>query len=118
MLAVVQGELCSDQAMLGDWDQAARHARAAAEARRLQCLPLVTPWRWTETEALVRAGDRALAEEDARRWGELVAGVPRLRVPHLRSLAVLARAAGHTETASACLAEAKTLAASLQIVVG
>jgi len=40
-------------------------------AYRGSALPLVIPLRWTETEALLRAGETRLAQEDAQRWGFL-----------------------------------------------
>ncbi len=86
---MVADELCSDCALLGDWPAAAEHARAAMAARGYESLPLVIPLRWTETEALVRAGQSDLAREDAQQWGSLVATVPRLWLAHERSLAVL-----------------------------
>jgi len=86
---LVADELCSDCALLGDWPAAAQYARAAIATRRYDSLPLVIPLRWTETEALLRAGQAELARRDAQRWGELVAGVPRLWQAHERSIAVL-----------------------------
>jgi hypothetical protein len=83
------GELCSDYALLGDWPAAAEHARAALAARQYESLPLLIPLRWTETEALVRAGQTAAARADAEKWGALVAGVPRLWQAHLKSLDAL-----------------------------
>jgi tetratricopeptide (TPR) repeat protein len=64
---------------------------------------------WPETEALLRGGDRELAHEDTRRWGELVAAVPRLRVGYLRSLALLAEWDGDTQQAIVHLQEALAL---------
>jgi len=83
------GELCSDCAWLADWPAAAEHARAALAVRRYESLPLVMPLRWTETEALVRAGLAALARADAEKWGALVAQVPRLWRAHQTSRDVL-----------------------------
>jgi DNA-binding SARP family transcriptional activator len=92
---LVADELCSDYALLGDWPAAAEYARAAIAARRYDSLPLVIPLRWTETEALLRAGQADLARDDAQKWGALVAGVPRLWQAHLRSMDVL-RAYGNS----------------------
>jgi hypothetical protein len=82
-------ELCSDCALLGDWPAAAQYARVAIAARRYDALPLVNPLRWTETEALIRDGQAALAHDDVQRWGELVAGVPRLRQANEMAIEVL-----------------------------
>jgi hypothetical protein len=50
-----------------------------------------------------------LAREDVRRWGELVGHIPRYRLPHLRSLAVLAEFDGDPKSAIDYLEEALTL---------
>ena len=89
------GELCSDCALLGDWPAAAEYAGAALAARGYESLPLVIPLRWTETEALIRADQSALARDDAQKWGALVAGVPRLWQAHQASEDAL-RAHGHS----------------------
>ena len=89
------GELCSDCALRGDWPAAGEHARAALAARRYESLPLLIPLRWTETEALIRAGLADLARADAQKWGALVAGVPRLWQAHQTSLDAL-RAHGNS----------------------
>ncbi|MEP7358776.1 MAG: hypothetical protein ABI847_16125, partial [Anaerolineales bacterium] len=106
---MISAALCEDAAAAGDWALALEHARAAAGQRSYAALPLVVPRRWPETEALLRGGERALAEEDARRWGELVRAVPRLYLAHLRSLALLAQ----RQPARAYLEKAAQLAASL-----
>jgi hypothetical protein len=112
---VVAAELCSDCALLGDWTAATGHARAAVAARAYTALPLVIPLRWIETEALLRAGETRLAQEDARRWGALVANVPRLRLSHLASLVVLAEHAGDTAAANAYGEEARALAEVMHV---
>jgi tetratricopeptide (TPR) repeat protein len=71
---------------------------------------LVIPPRWLETEALLRGGDAELAREDAYRWGELVGHIPRYRLAHVRSLAMLAEWDGRREQAIAHLEEANALA--------
>jgi hypothetical protein len=48
----------------------------------------------------------------------VVANVPRLRVPHLLSLARLAEYAGQADAARAYRAAAEALAASMGIVLG
>jgi hypothetical protein len=84
--------------------------REALAQRTYAALPLVISPRWLETEALLRSGDGELAREDARRRGELVGHIPRFRLPHLRSLALLAEWEGALEQAIAYLAAALALA--------
>jgi tetratricopeptide (TPR) repeat protein len=98
-----------DAALVGDWEAAHRYARLALAQRTYQSLPLMIKPHWPETEALLRGGDRELAHEDTRRWGELVAAVPRLRVGYLRSLALLAEWDEDTRQAIAHLQEALAL---------
>jgi tetratricopeptide (TPR) repeat protein len=106
---LIGAELCTDCALAGRWEEAARHAREALAQRNYAVLPLVISARWPETEALLRAGEVELAGADARRWGELVGHIPRLRLPHVRSLAVLAEWEGDKEQAIAYLEEANVL---------
>ena len=103
-------ELCADCALAGDWETATRYARQALASRKYIALPLVVSPRWPETEALLRGGDIELARDDAQRWGELVGHIPRYRLPHLRSLAVLAEWEGNRGQAIAYLEEANALA--------
>jgi uncharacterized membrane-anchored protein len=84
-------------------------------ARTYQALPLVIPLRWTETEALLRAGETGLAQEDAQLWGALVANVPRLRLSHLASLVVQAEHAGDTAAAQGYGEEAWVLAELMHV---
>jgi hypothetical protein len=87
---------CAQHALAGEWAAAATAAREA-EALRSK-LPSQLTWfdfaRYYETEALLRAGDRAQAEADAQRLGEQVGTNRRYRLVYLRMQALLARAAG------------------------
>lgn len=103
-------QLCADCALAGDWEEATRYAREALSHRNYDVLPLVLSQCWPETEALLRGGEVEVAREDARRWGELIGHIPRYRLPHLRSLAVLAEWEGDVEQAITHLQEALTLA--------
>jgi tetratricopeptide (TPR) repeat protein len=103
-------QLCADCALAGDWEEATMYAREALSYRKYDVMPLVLSQCWPETEALLRGGDLELAREDARRWGELVGHIPRYRLPHLRSLALLARWDGDTQQAIAYLQEALSIA--------
>jgi DNA-binding SARP family transcriptional activator/tetratricopeptide (TPR) repeat protein len=107
---LIRAELCTDCALVGNWAQATIYAREALAYRKYDVLPLVIPARWPETQALLQAGEIELAREDSRRWGERVAHLPRFRLPHLRSLAVLAQWQGDREQAMAYLQEASRLA--------
>jgi hypothetical protein len=105
---MVSSALCADAVLAGDWDGALAQAHAALAQRTYTALPLVVPYHWSETEALLR-GDSADAEHarrDVRRWGELVGNIPRLRLPLLRSLAVIAKRDGDSDGAFAFLREA------------
>ena len=66
-----------------------------------------------ETEALLRGGDEQQAREALQRLGEGLGPSPRLRIPYLQAVAVLAAWEGHREQALGHLAEAASLAADL-----
>ncbi|MCZ7568765.1 MAG: AAA family ATPase [Ardenticatenaceae bacterium] len=103
-------QLCADCALAGDWEAATRYARQALASRKYTALPLVISPRWPETEALLRGGEVELAREDVRTWGELVSHIPRYRLPHLHSLALLAEWDGDMKQAITHLEEALSLA--------
>jgi len=113
--ALIQAELCADCALLGNWAEAITHAREGLAHRRYDILPLVISSRWLETKALVHAGDVEVAREDAHLWEEVIEAVPRFRVGHLRSLAVLAEGEGDTTQAINYLQEALTLAEAISL---
>jgi tetratricopeptide (TPR) repeat protein len=110
---LIRAELCTDCALAGNWVQATTYAREALAYRKYDVLPLVIPTRWPETQAILQAGEIELAREDSWRWGELVGHLPRFRLPHLRSLAVLAQWQGDREQAIAYLQEASRLAGEI-----
>jgi tetratricopeptide (TPR) repeat protein len=107
---LIAAELCTDCVLMGDWQAAIPFARQALAHRRYTSLPLVMLARWPETAALLRSGDITPADEDARRWGELAGHLPRFRVPHLRSLALLAEWREERRQAITHLEEAVALA--------
>lgn len=96
--------------MAGDWGEAYTYAVQALNNRGTALYPLKGLTHWYETEALVRAGDIERAEEDVRHFGERIGKSRRYRIPHLRSLAVLAQFRGRTAQAILHLQEAATLA--------
>jgi hypothetical protein len=93
----VYSELCADHVETGDWQAAHRYAVLAIEHRRDGTLSVPFTRRY-EIEALARGGDFALAEEEAERFGALVAsanhgaGNPRLELASEQCRAVLAEA--------------------------
>ncbi|MCC7360315.1 MAG: AAA family ATPase [Anaerolineales bacterium] len=103
-------ELCADFALAGAWPEAGRYAREALASRQYDAVPLLVSPHWLETEALLRCGEVDQAREDARRWGKLVGHLPRYRLAHLRSQAVLAGWEGDQKRAIALFEEAQALA--------
>ncbi len=113
---LVPAVLCTDYALRDNWEAAYTFALEALAHRNYEALPLVVTARWPETEALLRGGEENSAREDVRRWGNLVTNIPRLRIPHHRSMARLARWDGELASFSAHQKEARTLAEKLSIM--
>ena len=115
-LEVMSCALC---ALRGDWVLACQHAVNAVESRphrdRERHLLFSLFGSWFETEALLRGGQAALAREGLQRFAEVVEPYPRLRISHLRSLAVLEAREGHLGSATRYLKEAKNLALELNL---
>jgi DNA-binding SARP family transcriptional activator len=103
-------ELCADCALAGAWDDAYRYAVKTLNSGTGYFYVYAGHDRWYITEALVRAGERERAAEDARRFGERIGTSRRFRVVYLRSLAVLAQYSGEIEEAIDHLQEAEKLA--------
>ena len=103
---------CTQLTLVGDWNAAAAAAREAQMLRNEAASPLT--WfdfaRYCETEALLRAGDRAQAEANAQRLGAQVGTNRRYRLIYLRMQALLARAAGDNAAAAQEFAKALSLA--------
>jgi DNA-binding SARP family transcriptional activator len=105
--------LCANRALADDdWEAAHGYALEAVELRN--AAPASLMWldfvRYHETKALLRGGNEELAGEDAERLGERVGENRRLRLVHLRMLAVLAEWDGKRDEAIAYLQEAQILA--------
>jgi tetratricopeptide (TPR) repeat protein len=115
-VALIQAEMCADAALAGNWAEAITFARQALAYRKYDVLPLVISPRWLETKALLRGGEVELVREDSQHWGKLVEHLPRFRLPHLLSLAVLAQGEGDTKQAIAYLQEANTLAEKIGLL--
>jgi hypothetical protein len=108
-------ELCADYASRGDWPSA--HAQALAALPLRAHYPAVTPFagqlRWYETEALIRGGDLALAQQDLALFDSQVGGRRRYRLTYLRAAAVLAAALG--QPAWPFLSQALALAQEMEL---
>jgi DNA-binding SARP family transcriptional activator/predicted ATPase len=103
-------ELCADCALAGAWDDAYLYAVKVLNSGPGYFYVYTGHDRWYITEALVRAGERERAAEDARRFGERLGTSRRFRIVYLRSVAVLAQSRGEIDTALAHLQEAEKLA--------
>jgi DNA-binding SARP family transcriptional activator len=98
--------LCADHAFTGEWPDAHHYARQASCVARSSIAPYVGIPRWIVTEALLRGGDTARAEEYLGRDGD----GRRDRIEYLQAYAGLARWQGQLEQALSYLEEARALA--------
>lgn len=96
--------VCTDYALLGDWEAASRYAQHALIRDARIVAPEIS--RWAETEALVRAGSSKQAEEHLQLFSQRFGTKRRCRVAYVRAPAVLAHARGDRERAHACLQQA------------
>jgi tetratricopeptide (TPR) repeat protein len=108
-------ELCADCAAAEDWGAAHGYARQALSVRNYGRV-YVGFTRWCETEALLRGGDTAQANQDVRRMQEQLLGMPRIELQHRRCLAVLAESAGDTSQAIVHLEAAGDLADAIDLL--
>jgi tetratricopeptide (TPR) repeat protein len=104
-----QAELCTLQALAGDWGQAHDYARQALRFRRDESLMPAALTGWYEIEALLRGGDNDLARAEVERLGGIVGNNRRYRLPLLRSQAVLAQWDGYLDQAMTHLQAALAL---------
>jgi tetratricopeptide (TPR) repeat protein len=106
----IAAELCADYLLAGDWQRASEQAQETLKHRNYQALPQIVLPRWATTAALLQAGHHQQARDDRQQsqllWGQL----PRFRVAHLRSQAVLAEWDGDILQAINYLEEAHNLA--------
>lgn len=105
--------LCADCALSEAWAEAYAWARKALETRNTSLDFHAGLTFWYEVEALLRAGEIALAKEEVRRFGERIGRNRRYRLPYLRALAALdvAQGEGQEERAAIThLEEANSLA--------
>jgi Flp pilus assembly protein TadD len=107
-------QLCMNCALTGEWEQAYTYAvKAMALRESFEEAMLLDFSCQYETEALLRGGDESQARVAMQRLGEHLGPSPRLRLPYLQSLAVLAAWDGHSEQAIGQLREAAGLAADI-----
>jgi tetratricopeptide (TPR) repeat protein len=117
---MIHVDLCADYALSGDWQAASAHAQQALAVRNYDLLYLGLT-RWYETEALLRAGEVELARTDLHRFGALIKDHergdhnPRLRIPYLRCLTVLAEWEGNQPQAIDHLTIAADLSAEMAL---
>lgn len=109
--ALVHAKLCAVAALAADWttayDEAVRAARLRHEAPIQSTAALHLH---LDVEALLHGGDRDLAGEQLTRFGAAVEGNRRLRLAHLRALAVLRQYDGDSDGALEQLGAARSLA--------
>ncbi len=108
--AVVATVLCADYSLTGKWADAHRYARQASIVEGYNMLSYAGIPQWFITEALLRGGDIALAQEHLGRLGTRTGDGRRDRIQYLQAYAGLARWDGHLEQALSYLEEACVLA--------
>jgi DNA-binding SARP family transcriptional activator len=114
-LANALSQLCMNCAVAGEWQQAYRYAVKAIAVRKSHSVVANTLdfYSHYETEALLHEGDERQAREAVYRLGEHLGPHRRLRLPYLRSEALLSAWEGESEQAIDHLCEAAYLAADL-----
>ena len=109
--ALTHSKLCAVAAVAEDWEEAHTEASRAAALRGDMVLQLTDPLhRHHEIEALLRGGDKELAREELRRFGEAVRDNRRFRIAHLRARVALEWWEGRTGAAFESLREAEASA--------
>ena len=108
--ALVTTVLCADYSLTGEWADAHRYARQASIVEGYNMLSYAGIPQWCVTEALLRGGDVALAQEHLGRLGTRNGDGRRDRIQYLQAYAGLARWEGHLEQALSSLEEARVLA--------
>ena len=112
--ALVHSKLCAVAALAANWEEA--HAEALLASRLRDEAPVQSTealHRHLEVEALLRGGSGGLAREQLQRFGEAVGENRRLRLAHLRALAVPRRWEGDGAAALEHLQEARGLAGEI-----
>jgi DNA-binding SARP family transcriptional activator/tetratricopeptide (TPR) repeat protein len=110
LIEMVVGELCTDCALAGNWEEAYTYALQAVRARSDTFLFSTQLTFWYQIEALVRANEVERAAGEVQRFGERIGSSRRYRIPYLRAMAVLAKEQGEYDKTIGYLQEAATLA--------
>ena len=105
-IAMSASLLCADSVFTGDWEGASRYARQALAARDAHEVIFAETPRWSETAALLHAGDSERAAKDLHIFHEFFGTNKRCRVVLARAQAVLAESRGESEQAIRYLREA------------
>ncbi|GAC1696089.1 MAG: hypothetical protein PVS3B3_20960 [Ktedonobacteraceae bacterium] len=108
--AIVASVLCADCVLVVQWAEAQRYAQQAATVAGDHGLFYAEIPHWCVTEALLRGGNAAKAQEYLGRLNAHNGDGLRDHVPYLRASAELARWQGHREQARSHLEEARVLA--------
>ena len=109
--ALVHSKLCAVAALSGDWEEAHSEALLASDLRDEAPVQSTGALHiHLDIAALLHGGDGDPAREQLERFGEAVGENRRLRLAHLRSLAVLHRWEGDSAAALEHLQEARGLA--------
>lgn len=116
LITMAASELCADEALLGNWEEAAALALDVVNRRSASFVMVFELSRWYVTEALIRAGYLERAREDLERWRARIEECFRHHIPYLRAVAALADAEGEPDKARAALREALSLAQEQGIV--
>lgn len=112
--ALVHSKLCAVAALAANWEEARAEALLATRLRDEAPVQITEALhRHLEVEALLRGGDGDLARQQLQRFGEAVGENRRLRLAHLRALAVLSRWEGDGAAALELLREARGLAGEI-----
>jgi hypothetical protein len=112
--ALVHSKLCAVAALAADWTEA--HAEALLAARLRDEAPVQSTGALhihLDIAALLHGGDGNVAREQLERFGEAVGENRRLRLAHLRALAVLRRWEGDGAAAMEHLREGRGLAGEM-----
>ena len=108
-------ELCAVHALAEEWEQAHTYAKQTVQLLAEGELPPMGTTGWFETEALLRGGDIDLARAEVERVAKAIGSNRRLRLPLLRSQAVLARWDGDAAQAIVHLESALVLAREMEL---
>ena len=110
--SLINAECCADHAVRGDWARALAFARATLAAPPLVHLQWGMAY-WHVVDALCRAGEFSLAEEETNRLAEKMGTLPRYALVVARCEAVLAISQGNSDRAIERLTRARETAETI-----